>query len=480
LKNQAVSLQAFAPQVSSNTAYVINRTLNKDPDQRYQSYDELIEHLEYALNELQAGRGKVEEKRVVLETVAEKKALGWLTFVMIGVLLAVIGAGVVFRDKLFSSADQQAEVKDGSSLLKKSVDDLAGGKPDDAVTALTALTTQKPPQPWLNWADLLLGLSQYASGHRSEANDSFQRIESRGPFSKKDADLPLANFFVETAKQMNSEHPIDPKAVQPGSGSSFEPAAYLLYGLKDWEVGDVDEAAVLFGRFRGAQFLGTDAWLEGLKPMATDYIEEYTSYHMAADGWKAAKTLEQKRTAVKALKAVQGKLAPRAQELATQAAADVAKIEKGRADMLAQGKVPDGRYKLTNRKNGKTIDVEGHSHDDGHRVHLFGYSNGGNQQWNISAQGGGYYLLVNAESGKALNVPKAQTDDDVALQQANVNKTSPAQKWKIEKTDQGFFKLTAMCSGKALASGGDLNDAPIVQTTYTGAPEQQWKLEILQ
>ena len=32
LKSQAVSLQAFAPDVSSATAYVINKTLAKDPD----------------------------------------------------------------------------------------------------------------------------------------------------------------------------------------------------------------------------------------------------------------------------------------------------------------------------------------------------------------------------------------------------------------------------------------------------------------
>src|SRR4029078_11390700 len=42
LKSQPVSLQAFAPWVSNPTAHIINRTLCKDPDERYQSYDELI------------------------------------------------------------------------------------------------------------------------------------------------------------------------------------------------------------------------------------------------------------------------------------------------------------------------------------------------------------------------------------------------------------------------------------------------------
>ena len=54
LKNRVVSLQAFAPDVSKETAYVINRMLHKDPGQRYDSYAELIEHLKYAADTVTA------------------------------------------------------------------------------------------------------------------------------------------------------------------------------------------------------------------------------------------------------------------------------------------------------------------------------------------------------------------------------------------------------------------------------------------
>jgi serine/threonine protein kinase len=49
LKSRPVSLQAFAPDVCNETAYVINRMMSKMPDKRYQSYDELIDHLRFAL-----------------------------------------------------------------------------------------------------------------------------------------------------------------------------------------------------------------------------------------------------------------------------------------------------------------------------------------------------------------------------------------------------------------------------------------------
>jgi serine/threonine protein kinase len=45
IKSHPASLEAFAPDVAPETAYVINRMLEKNPDDRYPSYAELIEHL---------------------------------------------------------------------------------------------------------------------------------------------------------------------------------------------------------------------------------------------------------------------------------------------------------------------------------------------------------------------------------------------------------------------------------------------------
>jgi hypothetical protein len=197
---------------------------------------------------------------------------------------------------------------------------------------------------------------------------------------------------------------------------------------------------------------------------------------MSADGWKSAKTLDQKRAAVKALKGVQGKLAPKAQELATTAAAAVSKMEKDRGAMLAQGKLTDSRYKLINRKTGKTIEVENHSRDDNHKLQTADFKNAGNQQWHALPQDDGSYVLVAAESGKAMNVPQGASADGIALQQAGVTKAS-SQKWKLEKVENGIFKLTAECSGKALTIGGDGVNAPVIQKTYANTPDQQWKIE---
>jgi hypothetical protein len=99
LKSQAVSLQAFAPRVSGATAFVINRTLLKNPDGRYQSYDELIEHLEYARSELLAkGNMPVEKKRLVLETEEDQKLWSYLTFGMIAICLGLVGVFLYMKN----------------------------------------------------------------------------------------------------------------------------------------------------------------------------------------------------------------------------------------------------------------------------------------------------------------------------------------------------------------------------------------------
>lgn len=58
LKSRPVSLQAFAPHASNETAYVINRMMHKQPDERYSSYAELIEHLRYALERAEQREGE--------------------------------------------------------------------------------------------------------------------------------------------------------------------------------------------------------------------------------------------------------------------------------------------------------------------------------------------------------------------------------------------------------------------------------------
>ena len=489
LKSQAVSLQAFAPWVSGSTAFVINRTLSKDPDARYQSYDELIEHLEYARAELQTAKPQ-EATRVVLESEQEKKAMGWLVFAMIGLIVAAGIAAIFFRDRLFKT-EEPAPVTTAQPTPANGAKIPAGMFPDaraklqegDAVAAARAFREEaakpKIAPAQLAWANLLEGLSELSAGHRAEADAAFGKLTERGLFSSKPEDEKLAAFFLTTARQMEGSAPVAASAASGLEKVNHEALAPLLYGVKDWQLGKIEDAVALLRQFRQTTPGGRDGWIAELKPVATDLIEEFTAFQMAADHFKAAKSPAEMKTAIEELQGVKGKLADRAKELAGKAAAQLAEQEKQRAKMLAEGKIPDGTYKLVNRKNGRAVDVEGHSKDAGGKVHLWTYGGAPNQQWNVTAVGGGFYIIAGVESGKALEVPNGSTDEGVALRQWDINKSN-AQRWKIEKTDGPWFRLTIECSGKALSGAGDLqaDGSGLVQAAYTGAEEQQWKIEV--
>ncbi len=489
LKSQAVSLQAFAPWVSGSTAFVINRTLNKDPDQRYQSYDELIEHLEYARTERLTAKPK-EATRVVLESEEEKKAVGWLVFAMIGLLVVGGIAAVVFRDQLFKSAEPPRlapspptpapGTKVPTGMFPAARAKLEEGEAAAAATAFREAAAQPKITPLQQtWANLLEGLAETSAGRRAEADAAFAKITDRGLFSSKPEDEKLAQFFLETARRMSGPAPVAPSAASGLDKLNHEALAPLLYGVKDWQLGKIDDAVALLRQFRQTTPGGRDQWIDELKSMATDLIEEFTAFQMAADRFKAAKSPAEQKAALEALKGVKGKLAERAKELTGKVAGQMAEQEKQRARLLAEGKIPDGTYKLVNRKNGRVIDVEGHSKDAGGKLHLWTYGGAPNQQWNVTALDGGFSLLTGMESGKALEVPNGSADEGVALRQWDVNKSN-AQRWKIEKTDGPWFRLTIECSGKALTGAGNMagNGGALVQAAYTGAEEQQWKFEL--
>ncbi len=488
LKSQAMSLQAFAPWVTGSTAFVINRTLNKDPDQRYQSYDELIEHLEYARTELLTAKPQA-AKRVVLETEQEKKAMGWLVFAMIGLMIAAIIAAVVFRDRLFkaepspsavaAATPSASEGRNPTGMFPAARAKLEEGDAAAAAEAFRQAAAQSKITPiQAAWANLLEGLAELAAGQRAQADAAFTKVAERDLLAGKGGNEKLAAFLHETARQMTGGSVIAPNSADGLNKANYEAIAPLLFGIKNWQLGNTDAAVALLRRFRQTTPGGSDAWIGELKPVATSMLEEFTSFEMAADRLKAASNPDEIRAAVESLKTVKGQLAPRAQELVAKSASQLAILDKERAQMLAEGGIPDGTYKLLNRRTGRALDVAGNSRENGAKIHQWEYTGATNQQWKLAAAGGGYYTLVGVDSGKALDVANSSKDEGVAVQQWDFN-GSNAQRWKIEKTNAPWFRMVAECSGHALASapGSTENGAAVIQTTVNNAEEQQWKIE---
>ncbi|MGX7829706.1 RICIN domain-containing protein, partial [Actinokineospora sp. 24-640] len=78
---------------------------------------------------------------------------------------------------------------------------------------------------------------------------------------------------------------------------------------------------------------------------------------------------------------------------------------------------PSAWYVLVNRNSGKALDVYGSATNDGGRITQWTRNDGANQQWQFLDSGGGHYRLKSRHSGKVLDIPNSSTTDGTAIQQ---------------------------------------------------------------
>ena len=311
LKSQAVSLQAFAPDVSNETAYVINRMLNKDPLERYQSYDELIEHLKYAKSQLleRTASGVKTKPRVVVESDATKSFTAWITM---GLILLIIGMGIyvwVKRDTLFAGANAPSPKSTGivnqtadSSTYAEGIQSLAKGQPDDAITLFDQyISSADAPQPQKNWALFQKGLALNLNGQTDEARALFLDLQSAGLYSEDSNEIRLAGFFVEASRLLNDKLIIPSTVTVAYDNKDFEAMALFAFAMKDWAMGDFAAAGPLLKKFQQGKFDDGYVWIEAYKPLVEKYLNDYQLYVSIASLIDAAKTPTEKAAALKAI-----------------------------------------------------------------------------------------------------------------------------------------------------------------------------------
>ncbi|MBM2616017.1 RICIN domain-containing protein [Actinoplanes sp. LDG1-06] len=93
----------------------------------------------------------------------------------------------------------------------------------------------------------------------------------------------------------------------------------------------------------------------------------------------------------------------------------------------------NGYVRINGRGNpAQALDVTNVSTADNAPIQTWTYGGGANQQWLPVDEGGGYYHLVNRNSGKCLDVPAASTADSIQLVQYTCNGTA-AQSFRLTR-----------------------------------------------
>ena len=133
-------------------------------------------------------------------------------------------------------------------------------------------------------------------------------------------------------------------------------------------------------------------------------------------------------------------------------------------------------YVLVNRNSGKALDVYNLATNDGARITQWSRNDGSQQQWQFVDSGGGYYRVKSRLSGKVLDVYNRSTADGGAIVQWSDN-NGANQQFSIQDID-GYIQLINRNSGKAVEVQGasTADGGNIVQYSDWNGANQQWQL----
>lgn len=220
LQSPPVSIQTFAPDISPATLLCLDRMLAKKPADRFQTYEELIQHLQFALDHLSLKKKppqRPQKERVIIGGDEEQRLWAWSVLGVLLLAALLFGAAVLRRPikappdigkhpqhtELASKAD--ATLCDGR--FKQEFALLVASDFPAAAERFLAAAKSETTQPAKNWAATLAGISFLASGEEQKAKDAFLGIVDYSSSTAQEQDRELAAWFLDTREAFGRDLP---------------------------------------------------------------------------------------------------------------------------------------------------------------------------------------------------------------------------------------------------------------------------------
>jgi len=143
----------------------------------------------------------------------------------------------------------------------------------------------------------------------------------------------------------------------------------------------------------------------------------------------------------------------------------------------------NGRYIVVNHNSGKALEVPGSNTNNGIQLDQNTFTNGFNQLWDINPLpntfGGdfSYYSIKAAHDGVTMDLNNWSYANGDSVQQWNGG-TNGAEQWYLQYTTNGYFKIRARWSTKLVGVNGasTANGAVILQWDDNGTLDHEWRL----
>lgn len=341
LKSRPPELQAVAPDISDETARIINKTLAPNPEDRFTSYADLIAELERAARAFRGdGNSNPRSRRgLLIAAAAVLAALLALGFYVFQKEKGVASSGAA------AGPDASAKIAPLQQRYEEARRQLIDGKYDAATLAFTRLAADaKDHQPLLNWTRLHAGLAALLQGKPAPAREMFLQVERGGSFSTASTDAALASFFVETARRLTASGPVPEAAVAELDSKTVHAFGLLIFAVKNWQLREFDQANALFNRFASSEPAPPLSWIAEYKPIARKFLDDYRIYAERKEMPESFATAAEVRAAIDKLRALEkklkmrGPLADALKDEATRLSKGLAQREKSEKETLAREK----------------------------------------------------------------------------------------------------------------------------------------------
>jgi eukaryotic-like serine/threonine-protein kinase len=275
LKTQVPELSTIAPDVSEEACAIINRLLAKRPEQRYPSYEALLEHLIYAEKALARNRGRGSRTQ-------QLKRRRWRTGALVSGVAVVVLVGVLWIGHRPSTSSHGGSMVIASSSAVESDSSvtaqftlgrealLAGKYAEAQKEFLALLERPRLRTPSRQWTQYNLGLAAALAGDSATAMKAWAELPLTHDWKPStEEERALQAFFLHASLALTATTTTTlAEGMAPLEDDALRDVALLPLGLKAWLENQPQLAREALGAFRLA-VVPSLGWIESYKALST-------------------------------------------------------------------------------------------------------------------------------------------------------------------------------------------------------------------
>ena len=317
IKSKPVHLSHYAPQVAGATAYVIDKALSVRREDRWASYEEFIQNLEYARGENRKRPNPVAVQRTVPLVREPHGGGGGLTFVVVAAIVAG-GAYLAYTHFVNQPAaapqvaapPKKVQADDAEARYNQARRQLIKGDFRPAVVEFRNLYADgRLPEPRNSWSAVHEGLCELLARNPVQGRGAFVKLSKQISPAAIGLDAKLVSFFTRLCQLASVSDRVPAEEAEKFDNKSYEAIALLVLGVKDWEAGNFKNAVELLKQFQSSAPSDDSSWVGEYRPLVSPYIEEYALFTGTVETLKKYQTEPEMVTAaLKRLPEVKGRM----------------------------------------------------------------------------------------------------------------------------------------------------------------------------